>query len=219
MATRHVLTQLTDTYESEYGRRVSVVSVGGVEAARQIRQGERYDVAVLAADALERLGQAGHVAIASRVDLARSRIAVAVKRGEPHYDIRSEQAVRDAILRARTIGYSTGPSGTHILDLLRRWDIAGFVAPRIVEAPTGVPVGRLVAEGKVELGFQQLSELVHEPGIDVIGMLPPSIQAVTVFSAGICTNSSQQEAARSFLTHLTSHEGDAAKIDNGMEPA
>ncbi|WP_322046660.1 substrate-binding domain-containing protein [Paraburkholderia sp. J67] len=218
MATRHVLTQLAEAYERESGQRVSIMSIGGVDAARRVQGGEAFDVVVLAADALERLAQGGHVAAASRVDVARSHVAVAIKQGEPRCDIRSESAVRDAVLRARTIGYSTGPSGTHILGLIRRWELADAVASRSVEAPPGVPVGRLVAEGKVELGFQQLSELVHEPGIDVIGTLPSTIQAVTVFSAGICASSRQQDKAEAFLKHLTSKAADAAKIGNGMEP-
>ncbi|CAG9247358.1 MULTISPECIES: substrate-binding domain-containing protein [Paraburkholderia] len=218
MATRHVLTQLADAYEATSGQRVSIVSVGGVEAARRIQEGERFDVVVLASDALDRLERDGHIVSGSRVDVARSEVAVAIKHGEPRRDISSGSAVRDAVLRARTIGYSTGPSGTHIINLLRQWGIADVIADRIVEARPGVPVGSLIAEGKVELGFQQLSELVHQPGIDIIGMLPAAIQAVTVFSAAICATSERQEAARAFLNHLASADGDRVKIEHGMAP-
>lgn len=218
MATRHVLTQLAQTYEAVSGQHVSIVSVGGVEAARRIQEGERFDVVVLASDAIDRLERNGHVISGSRVGVARSEVAVAIKHGEPRPDVSSESAVRDAVLRARTIGYSTGPSGTHIINLLRRWGIADVIADRIVEARPGVPVGSLVAEGKVELGFQQLSELVHEPGIDMVGMLPAAIQAVTVFSAAICATSERQEAAKAFLDHLGSADGDQVKIAHGMGP-
>lgn len=218
MATRHVLTQLAQTYEAVSGQHVSIVSVGGVEAARRIQEGERFDVVVLASDAIDRLERNGHVISGSRVGVARSEVAVAIKHGEPRPDVSSESAVRDAVLRARTIGYSTGPSGTHIINLLRQWGIADVIADRIVEARPGVPVGSLVAEGKVELGFQQLSELVHEPGIDIIGMLPAAIQAVTVFSASICATSERQEAAKAFLSHLASADGDQVKIAHGMAP-
>ncbi|WP_229513745.1 substrate-binding domain-containing protein [Paraburkholderia terrae] len=218
MATRHVLTQLAQAYEAVSGQRVSIVSVGGVEAARRIQEGERFDVVVLASDALDRLERDGHIISGSRVGIARSEVAVAIKHGEPRRDVSSESAVRDAVLRARTIGYSTGPSGTHIINLLRQWGIADVIADRIVEARPGVPVGSLVAEGKVELGFQQLSELVHEPGIDIVGMLPAAIQAVTVFSAAICATSEQQEVAKAFLNHLASTDGDQVKIAHGMAP-
>ncbi|WP_180731142.1 substrate-binding domain-containing protein [Paraburkholderia sp. PGU19] len=218
MATRHVLTQLAQAYEAVSGQHVSIVSVGGVEAARRIQEGERFDVVVLASDAIDRLERNGHIISGSRVGVARSEVAVAIKHGEPRPDVSSESAVRDAVLRARTIGYSTGPSGTHIINLLRRWGIGDVIANRIVEARPGVPVGSLVAKGKVELGFQQLSELVHEPGIDIIGMLPAAIQAATVFSAAICATSERQEAAKAFLNHLASADGDQVKIAHGMAP-
>lgn len=218
MATRHVLAQLTDLYERECGQPVSVLSVGGVEAARRIQEGEHFDIVILAADAIERLNQSGHVIPESQIDLASSRIAVAVKLGEAQRDISSEAAVRDTVQKAASIGYSTGPSGTHIVGLFRRWGILDAIAPRIVEALPGVPVGRLVAEGKVEIGFQQLSEFVHESGIDVIGTLPPAIQAVTLFSAAVCATTSNRKAASAFIKCICSPESDAVKIDNGMEP-
>ena len=105
-----------------------------------------------------------------------------------------------------------------MVNLLRQWGIADVIADRIVEARPGVPVGSLVAQGTVELGFQQLSELVHEPGIDIIGMLPAAIQAVTVFSAAICASSERQEAAKALLNHLVSADGNEVKIAHGMAP-
>ncbi|AXL53426.1 molybdenum ABC transporter substrate-binding protein [Paraburkholderia caffeinilytica] len=219
MATRHVLTQLADAYQRESGQTLSVLSVGGVEAARRVRNGEHFDIVILASDAIGKLIDGGHVIAETRTDVARSRIAVAVRSGEPHRDISSEDAVRDAVLRARSVGYSTGPSGTHVIGLLGRWGVAGDQnGPRIVEASPGVPVGSLIAEGKVEIGFQQLSELIHQPGIDVIGMLPASIQAVTVFSAAICNTTTRREAAMAFLEFLSSPANDADKVNHGMEP-
>ena len=134
-------------------------------------------------------------------------------------DIATEAAVRDAVLAARTIGYSTGPSGVHLGRLFERWGIAETIAPRIVQAPPGVPVGSLVASGQVELGFQQLSEMMHLPGIDVIGALPPEIQVVTVFSAAVCTASRQKEAAQELIAFLASAQAGSAKLRHGMEPA
>jgi molybdate transport system substrate-binding protein len=103
--------------------------------------------------------------------------------------------------------------------LFERWGIADVIAPRVVQASPGVPVGTLVARGDVELGFQQLSELMHLPGIDVIGLLPPEIQVTTVFSAAVCTASSYPAAAEALLSFLASAEADAAKRRHGMEPA
>ena len=219
MAMRDVLAELTDAYEQRSRQRVAIVSVGGVEAARRVRDGEAFDFVVLAANAIEELAGNGKIAAGSRTDLARSGIAIAVAAGAPRPNVSSEAAIRETILRARTIGYSTGPSGVHVARLFDRWGINDIIAPRIVQAPPGIPVAALLTRGDVELGFQQLSELMHVPGVDVIGPLPPEIQVMTVFSAAVCNASKCPEAARAFLFFLASPEGDAAKRRHGMEPA
>jgi molybdate transport system substrate-binding protein len=219
MAMRHVLTELADAYDQRSRQRVTIVSAGGVEAARRINGGEPFDFVVLAADAIEQLASNGRVDPGSRTDLARSGVAIAVAAGAPRPDVGSEAAVRDAVLRARSIGYSTGPSGAHLVRLFERWRIADTIAPRVVQAPPGIPVGTFLARGDVELGFQQLSELMHLPGIDVIGPLPPEIQVATVFSAAVCTASNCPAAAKALLSFLASSEADAAKRHHGLEPA
>lgn len=219
MATRSVLDELVQQYGQLSGQRVCIESVGGVAAAKRVEEGEAFDVVVLASDVIERLGTAGHVVPGSRVDLARSGVAIAVASGAPRPDIDTEAALREAILGARTIGYSTGPSGSHLVRLFERWGIAERIASRIVQAPPGVPVGALIARGEVELGFQQLSELMHVPDIDVIGPLPGDIQIATIFSAGICTVSAKRHAAKALLSFLASSEAEATKLRHGMEPA
>jgi molybdate transport system substrate-binding protein len=219
MATRHLLAELADAYQQQSGQKVIIESVGGVEAIRRLQDGDPFDFAVLAADAIDRLGAAGRIDPGSRIDLVRSGVAIAVAAGAPRPDIGDELAIRQTVLAARSVGYSTGPSGAHLVNLFERWGIAATIAPRIVQPPPGVPVGTLVARGDVELGFQQLSELMHLPGIDVIGALPPEIQAVTVFSAAICSTSVCPVAAAAFLEFLASPEANATKRRHGMDPA
>ena len=218
MATRRVLAELGAAYERQSGQRVVVESVGGVDAARRIEGGEAFDFVVLAAPAMDKLAAAGRIDPDTRVDIARSRVAIAVPAGARRPDLTSGQAVRDAVLAARKIGYSTGPSGRHLTNLFERWGIAATIAPRTVEAPPGVAVGTLVARGDVDLGFQQLSELMHLPGIDVVGTLPPDIQEITVFSGAVCVSSARRAAAQALLSFCTSPAADAAKRDHGMEP-
>lgn len=218
MATRPLLAELGDAYRRRSGQRVAVESVGGVDALRRVQEGEPFDFVVLASDAIERLTAAGCVARQSCVDLARSGVAVAVAAGAPRPDIADEAAVRQAVLSARSVGYSTGPSGVHLARLFARWGIAETIASRIVQARPGVPVGTLVARGEVELGFQQLSELMHLPGVDVVGALPPGIQVLTVFSAGVCASSTRPDAAEGLLCFLASPETADAKRRHGMEP-
>jgi len=219
MAMRGVLSELRDAYREASKQEIAIVSVGGVDAARRVRDGEMFDFVALAADAIAQLAAIDCVDPATRVDLARSGIAMAIRTGALRPEIGSGSAVRDAVLRARTIGYSTGPSGAHLVRLFERWGIADTIAPRLVQAPPGVAVGGLIARGDVELGFQQLSELIHVRGIDVIGMLPPEIQSVTVFSAAVCTASDRRAAARALLSFLASPEAEPAMHRNGMEPA
>jgi len=142
-----------------------------------------------------------------------------VRHGAPRIDIGSEDAVRQAIVAARSLSYSTGPSGVHLAKLFERWGIAEQIKPRIVQAPPGVPVGSLVASGEVELGFQQLSELIHLQGISVLGPLPPAIQIITTFSAGIAATSTQAEGVRTMLDYFASPVAAETKRRNGMEPA
>jgi len=219
MAMRAVLAELADTYQQQSGQTVDIVSVGGVDAARRVSDGEAFDFVVLAADAIDRLAADGHVDQETRIGLARSAVAMAVASGAPRPDVSSEAALRDAILGARSIGYSTGPSGAHLARLFERWGIADTIASRIVQASPGVPVAALVARGDVELGFQQLSELLHVPGIDVVGPLPAEIQAMTVFSAAVCSTSNYPETAEALLAFFASPETEPAKRRHGMEPA
>jgi molybdate transport system substrate-binding protein len=219
MATRALLAELTAEYARRLGVVVAIESVGGVDAARRVQAGERFDLVVLAADAIDRLIAGGWVAAGSRVDLARSGVAVAVPAGSPMPDLGSEDAVRAAVLAARSIGTSTGPSGVQLAKLFERWGIAAQIRDRIVQAKPGVPVAALVARGDAALGFQQLSELIDADGVTVVGPLPPSIQIETTFSAGICTVSRQPQAVRGLIDFLASHHADEVKRRHGMEPA
>ncbi|MDE2419508.1 MAG: substrate-binding domain-containing protein [Burkholderiales bacterium] len=219
MATRQVLAQLVADFEQRSGCTVQIESVGGVDAAKRVQAGEPFDVVILASDAIDKLIAAGRVDAGSKVDLVLSGVSVAVRAGTVHPDLGSEDAVRKAVLTARSISYSTGPSGVALVKLFERWGIAEQIQGRIVQAPPGVPVGSLVARGDVELGFQQLSELIHLQGIDVVGPLPAAIQIITTFSAGICTGSKQAATVRAMLDFMQSPQADAAKRAQGMEPA
>lgn len=219
MATRQVLAELVDGFAQQSGIHVAIESVGGVDAAKRVQAGEAFDVVILASDAIARLLAAGHLLPGSQVDWVQSGVAVAVPAGAPLPDLRTEDAVRQAVLAAPSISLSTGPSGVALAQLFARWGIADQIAPRMVQAPPGVPVGALVARGEVALGFQQLSELLHVPGIAIAGPLPAAIQITTTFSAGVGVHSQQVDAARSLLAYLASPAAAEAKKKQGMTPA
>lgn len=223
MATRQVLADLGAAFEQRTGCPVAIESVGGVDAAKRVAAGEAFDVVILASDAIDKLIAAGHLRAGSRVDLVRSGVAMAVRAGAPVPDVSSEAALRHAVRSARSISYSTGPSGVALARLFERWGMADEVRGRTVQAPPGVPVGTLVARGEVELGFQQLSELIHVEGITLVGGMPPGVEILTVFSAGLpvglAEGSAQAERVRALLHFMTSPDAEAAKRRQGMEPA
>lgn len=219
MATRLVLAELAGAYRARSGIEVAFESMGGVDAAKRIQAGEAWDLAVLDAAALARLVAAGRVVAGSQSELMRSGVSIAVRSGAPHPDVSTEKALERSVRAARTLGHSTGPSGTALLALLERWGISDELRPRIVQAPPGVPVGKLIADGAVELGFQQYSEMMNVPGIDVLGPMPPGCEIVSTFSAGVCAASTRPEAVRALIEFMHSPVADDAKQRHGMQPA
>jgi molybdate transport system substrate-binding protein len=219
MATRQILAERSSVYRQKTGRSVAIESVGGVDAARRILSGEKFDIVVLADDAMKKLEEDGFLKPGSRAGFADSAIAVAVRSGAKRPDLSNEAATKAAVLSSQSIGYSTGPSGTHVLKLLEKWDADQSKSVRIIQASPGVPVGTLVARGDAELGFQQLSEFLDVPGIDIIGALPQEIQSLTRFSCGVGALASDEAGARDFIGYLTSAEADASIRRHGMEPA
>jgi molybdate transport system substrate-binding protein len=234
MAVRDVLEEIVARYARESAGAVAAAAAGGVaaaaagvvaeaaggvEVARRVRAGEAVDVVVLARTAIDTLIADGRLVPGSRVDLARSGIAVAVAAGAPRPDVGSEQAVRRAALAARALGYSTGPSGVYLEALFEHWGILETIRSRIVVPPPGIAVGTLVASGAVELGFQQSSELMHVAGVDVVGPLPPAIQHVTTFSGAVGANRARAVAARALLDFMASARVADVKLRHGMEPA
>ena len=220
MATRHLLADLVAALSAASGDTdVSVESMGGVDAAKRVAAGEPFDGVVLASGAIDKLIAQGAVVAGSRVDLVKSPMAAAVRTGTAHPSIESEQAVKQAVLSASHIGYSTGPSGDHLLALFERWGIGAVVQDRLVQARPGIPVASLVAGGEADLGFQQLSELLNVDGVDVVGLLPESIQGTTTFSGGIAQLSARPDRVREVLAFMASPAVAAIKRRHGMEPA
>ena len=219
MATGRALSDLADMYRRQTRREVAVKSMGGVDAARLVRTGEPADVVILASRAMERLEMEGKLVEGSLAGFARSRIAVAIPSGAAQPIINDAASAKRAMLAARRICYSTGPSGDHILDLWKRWGLSESLAPRAVLAPPGVSVASILARGQADLGFQQLSELLDQPGIEIVGPLPDEIQSITLFSAAISRSSSRVEEARGLIEYLNCRDAVALKHRCGLEPA
>jgi molybdate transport system substrate-binding protein len=218
MATRLILGELAQRYEAAKDVKISIASVGGVDAAKRVREGEKTDIVILASGPMAKLEAEGHLVAGSVKGFTRSGMAIAVRRGAPRPDIGNEAAVKAAVMAAGKVCYSTGPSGDHLLQLCARWGVAAE-SDKLLKAPPGVPVGSLVAKGEADLGFQQLSELIHVQGLEVLGPLPPEIQNTTIFAAGVSAMSPHPAETAALIAYLASPETAEVKQAQGMEPA
>ena len=218
MATRQILAERVLDYGQQHGRALTLQAVGGVDAARRVQAGEAFDVVVLAAEAIDKLISSGAALAGSRVDLATSAMALAVKGGAPLPDVSSETTLKQAVLAARSLAFSSGPSGTHLLALFERWGISQQIQARTVQAPPGVPVASLITSGQAELGFQQFSELQGLPGITVLHPLPGAANFVTTFAGAVCSVSARPHEAAQWLVFLASPEAAASIRRHGMQP-
>ena len=215
---------LVQQFQRETGHTVATArgpSMGTTPQAipNRIDRGEPVDVLIMVREALDGLADRGRVVPESRVDLARSSIAMAVKAGAPKPDISTMDAFKKALTDAKSIAYSDSASGVYIQTVLYpKLGLADALKAKSRMIPAE-PVGKVVARGDAEIGFQQLSELKHVgAGIDIVGLIPPEAQKVTLFSAGIATASTQPDAAKQLIDFLSSRKVHSTIAHTGLEP-
>lgn len=210
--------ELVPEFERSTGHKVVTLWVPSVQMMTRLKGGETVDLVVMSAASLAELVGHGMIAPGNCFDLAKSGVGVAVKTGASRPDISSGEALRRAVLAAKSIVYSTGPSGIYLAGLFQRMGIADQIRHKIKQVQ-GEPAGASVARGEAELGFQQVSELLPVPGIDLIGPLPADVQQITVFSAGLHVAARQPDAARALVRFLTAPAAAPVIRKKGMEPA
>lgn len=208
--------ELVPEFERASGHKVESLWATTIQMLNRLKGGETVEIVILPAAAIDELVGLGIVAPDGKFDLARSGIAMAVKAGAPRPDISSGDAVRRAMLAARSIVYSMGPSGVYLKALFERWGIAAEIQSK-VRIVQGEPAGAPVARGEAEIGFQQMSELLPVPGIDIVGPLPPDIQKITLFAAGVHARASDPAAARALVAHFKSAAAQPVIRRKGME--
>jgi molybdate transport system substrate-binding protein len=217
-AVKEAYTELIPQFEKSSGHKIAITWAGTVDIKKKIEAGETYDVVVIASSEMDGFIKDGKIAAGSKVDLVKSGVGVAVKAGAPKPDISSSDAVKKALVAAKSVGYSQGPSGVYMLSLFEKMGIADQVKAKAKITTPGVPVATLIRSGEAEIGFQQVSELVHEQGIDFIGALPNDIQRITTFSGGIHAASKEQAAAKALQSFLTAPANAGTLKKHGLSP-
>ena len=217
-ATEDTYRELVPQFEKATGHKVTTVFTGTLDAQKRLAAGETYDMIIMSSPSIDAQIKAGKAVAGSRVDIAKSGVAVGVPKGAPKPDISSTEALKKTLLAAKSIGYSTGPSGVYMTSLFEKLGVADQVKPKLKQTPTGVFVGTIIANREVEIGFQQVSELANFPGVDYVGPLPADVQQMTVFSSGMIVGANESAAAQTLVKFLTTPEAGNAFKKRGMEP-
>jgi len=218
LAVMGAMRDLAATYETDTGQAIEADFSPSAALLQRLRDGEAADIAILTAQGIDDLTREGLIRPGSRTDVALSHIGVAVKAGAPKPDIGSVAALRSVLLGARAVADSRiGASGIYFAALIRQLGIEDAVNARAVVVPSGFTAERLVS-GEADLAVQQVSELMVVPGIEVVGPLPPEVQTVATFSAGLLATSAQPEDAAALLRFLASPSAAAALRRSGLRP-
>ena len=213
---------LAPEFERASGAKVftdtTTIGTGDTSIEARLTRGETADVVIVDATTLDRFISGGLVVRGTRQDVARSSIGMAVRKGAPKPDISTVEGFRRALLGASSIAYSASVSGVYLTtEVFQSLGIAEQVLPKSRRV-VGERVGAVVARGEAEIGFQQMSELMPVPGIDLVGPLPEGIQRVTVFAAGVGTPARQAELARRYIAFLASAAAAPAIERTALEP-
>jgi len=216
---KSVMLELLPAFERARSTKVAITWGSTNALLKDIESGAGGDLAILTAEAIDDLIKQGKAVAGGRVDLARSGIGVAVRKGAKRPDIASPEALKRALLAAKSVAHSkTGLSGIYFPTVLARLGIADEMTSKIVIPDPGTPVGEVVAKGDAEIGIQQISELLPVPGIEIVGPLPEPLQKITIFSGGVLTAAKDRDGAAALLKFVAAESHRLLK-QKGLEPA
>jgi len=218
IATREAYNELLPQFERASGQKVTTTWAGTVDIMKRMAAGgDVHDLVIISSTELEDLIKQGKIVSGSRADLAKSGIGVAVKAGAPKPNIGSADALKRTLIAAKSVGYTSGPSGVYMGSLIERMGIGAEVKAKFRSVPSGGTIGTIVAAGDCEIGFQQVSELVHIAGIDYAGPLPADIQRVTIFTSGIQSGAPNATGAKALQQFLTTPAAAATMRKHGLK--
>lgn len=218
-ATEELYRELVPRFERATGHTVTTIFTGTLGVQERIAAGETYDVIIMVDSAIDDYIRSGRVVAGSRADIARASIGVGVRAGLPTPDIGSAEALKRALLAAKSIAYSTGPSGDYVIRMFQRLGIADALRPKLKQVPTTMLVADFIASGEADLGFQQTNELSHFPGVEYLGPLPPELQETTWRSGGIMTGARAPQAGKALLEFLSGPEAAPVIRKHGLDPS
>lgn len=210
--------ELVSTFEKSSGHKVVTIWTGTSNATKRVSDGEVFDLVIIGSDNIDQLIKAGKLVVGSRADFAKTGVAVAVRAGLPTPDVSTADGIKAAVLAAKSVAYSAGPSGAYVGELLKKMGIAEQIASKIKQPSSGAEVAAILARGEVDFGFAQASEFLNVPGLVNLGPLPATIQNYTVYAAGLHAASPSSDAANMLVKHLRAPEAASAVRKMGMEP-
>ena len=217
-AVKESVVEIVARFEKETGHK-AVLSWAGTESiTKRVSEGEVVDVVLNAAQNIDRLITERKLTQGTRTDFAKSAIGVAVQASLPKPDVSSVESLKQAVLNARSIAISSGTSGRYLAELFERLGVAEQLKGKIKQPASGAQIGEMLARGEADLGFQQISELIHVKGIQYIGPLPSEVQSITVYSAAIHSQTPEPAAAKALLEALRSPQSAPIIKSTGMDP-
>jgi molybdate transport system substrate-binding protein len=215
---KSVMLDLQPALERQGAIRLAMTWGSTMGLAQDIEGGSGGDLAILTAEAIDDLIAGGKAVAGSRLDLARSGIGLAVRHGACKPDIGSPEALRSALLAAKSVAHSkAGASGIYFPSVLERLGISEQMKPKMVVPTSGVPIGEVVAKGEAEIGIQQISELLPVAGIEIVGPLPAPLQKITTFSAGVLATANDPRAAAALVEFIATASRPLLNA-KGLEP-
>jgi len=221
MALHATWLELMPLYEKASGDKVTIVWSPGLEVAKHVESGEKADLAVLAAAGVDDLIKKGFLAQGSRVPLANSLVGIATRPGAPRPDLSTVASFKKSLLDAKSIAMSGGTSSIYLRKLFRNMGIAKEMDAKLFRGVNGRAenVSNVLRRGDADLGFQQVSELIDEKGIVLVGPIPSDLQEITVWSAGLCRDAPQPERAKALIGFIKSREAAPILKKHGLDPS
>jgi molybdate transport system substrate-binding protein len=217
-AAKEAVTEAVSVFEKTTGHKV-IISWSGTEAiTKRVADGDAVDLVVNAAQNIDRQSKDGKLLAATRTDFARSGIGVAVSSSGAKIDVSTVDALKNALLSAKTVVVSSGTSGRHMVETFAKLGVGEQVKTKTKQPPSGAQIADFLAAGEAEIGFQQTSELLHAKGIIYLGPVPAELQSYTIYSAAIHAGSANADAAKVLLSALRAPSTQATVRASGMEP-